>query len=248
MYNYIGILSKSSAISNVFTANLTSSQNKLNLVISKGNTIEIFNINKDGLENTPSINLYANISILEKLSLENTTTNSLFVVTDDLDYLIINYNKSTENFIVKDKGSIKEDIGRRLAKIHFSLDSQNGFNNYVVVSAYKNVFKVIDLKTNKTMSIRYDFDDILSLKRMSGISNDKVIFGIMKTMNFYDHNTSNSQEYKISVIFETFIINLNTQSIISGDWSMNLTSTPNFSLVITPKRGGIIIFYSNVLR
>lgn len=248
MYNYIGILSKSTAVSNVFTANFYSSNSKFNLVQSKGDTIEIFNINKDGLQSAPSINLYANISVLDKLSLENSIINSLFVVTEELDYLIINFDRNTESFQVKEKGSIKEDIGRRLSKIHYTIEEQNNINSYIVISAYRNIFKVIDLKTNKTMSIRYNFDDIISLHRLNSYSNNKNTFGIVKSINFYDHNTSNSQDCKISIIFETFSINMNTQSKISSEWTMNLSSTKNFSLVFAPKRGGIIIFYSNVLR
>ena len=63
MYNYIWIINKSSSVSNSIVCNFLNNQTKLNLILSKGNFIEIYDISKDGLISNPYLNIYGNIII-----------------------------------------------------------------------------------------------------------------------------------------------------------------------------------------
>jgi hypothetical protein len=315
MYNYIGILNKSSAVTKAVTCNFLN-RDKPNLILAKGNIIEIYNINNEGLESTPYLNVYGKIILLEKIPAEigssSTTTSSsssgdnLFLLTEDLDFAIISYNKSRNEIVNIDKGSVKEDIGKRQDKIHAVFEANF---EYVVISAYRNIFKVVFLKNrnkNEDFSIRYEYEDLILLfpfyneefserstssnifaqqppvsetslnpiipkftviKKDQGntsrvtnlnITQEKSqnfnknsqfsqqLFGIIKVNNLY--NTTNNSESK-SVKLETFNFNTNKQEVNKEvTQGLDLSSNPTCSLVISPKVGGIVIFFSNCLK
>ena len=89
MYNYIGILHKSSAVTQAISCNfLDNEASKLNLILSKSNIIEIYNITKKGLESTPYLNIYGNVILLKAVPSSNKTKDDLFILTEDLDYSI----------------------------------------------------------------------------------------------------------------------------------------------------------------
>lgn len=161
MYNYVGILNRSSAVTKALTCNFLNTSSKLNLVIAKTNIIEIYNISTNGIELTPSLNIYGNIIILEKIL--NNETDNLLLITEDLDFSILGYNKSKNEIATLDKGSIKEEIGKKQEKVYCALDKNF---EYAVVSAYKNIFKIIFLKSktrNNDFTVRYEYDDLLDL-------------------------------------------------------------------------------------
>ena len=68
MYNYLGIVNKSSAVNKCISCSFLNPFPHINLVISKANIIEIYNITKEGLEITPYIKVYGNIILLEKIN------------------------------------------------------------------------------------------------------------------------------------------------------------------------------------
>ena len=66
MFNYIGILHKSTAINHVISCNFLPNTS-LNLILSKNNIIEIYNLTSNGLQTTPYLNIFGNIIILENI-------------------------------------------------------------------------------------------------------------------------------------------------------------------------------------
>jgi hypothetical protein len=310
MYNYIGILNKSSAVTKAVTCNFLNRE-KPNLILAKGNIIEIYNINNDGLESTPYLNVYGKIILLEKIPAEISSTynntisgDNLFILTEDLDFAIISYNKSRNEIVNIDKGSVKEDIGKRQEKVHAVFEANF---EYVVISAYKNIFKIVFLKNrnkNEDFSIRYEYEDLillfpfynddlserttssnifaqqppmdtsnLNIPKFSVIKKDQVnpsrlnnlniaqeksqnfnknlqntpqLFGIIKVNNLY---SSNSNSESKSVKLETFNFNTIKQEVNREvTHGLDLSNNPTCSLVISPKVGGIVIFFSNCLK
>ena len=66
MFNYIGILHRSTSISHSLSCKFLSN-NILNLIIAKNNIIEIYNLKSNLLETTPYLNIFGNIIILENI-------------------------------------------------------------------------------------------------------------------------------------------------------------------------------------
>ena len=138
MFNYIGILHRSTSISHVLRSHFLQNTS-LNLILAKNNIIEIYNLTSNGLETTPYLNIFGNIIILENVPSNIIPSDNLFILTEDLDYAIISSSKEgkIENLV---KGTIKEDIGKKQDKVLYTL---NNDKNYIVISAYKNIFNII---------------------------------------------------------------------------------------------------------
>jgi hypothetical protein len=299
MFNYIGILNKSSAVNTAITCNFLNNLNNLNLVLAKGNIIEIYNITNEGLESTPYLNVYGKIILLEKIPADSNSLNlhnkniissstygdSLFILTEDLDFSIIAYNKTKNEIVNLDKGTVKEDIGKRQDKIHSVFEANY---EYAVISAYKNLFKIVFLKNrskNEDFSVRYDYEDLLNLFPLNGCAelinkngqsasaNIQTVYKNVNNMNntttsssntntinkqFLSKNLQNFGMIKVvnnygseikSVKLETFNLNIHkgevNKDIVNG---LDLTYNPTCSMVLSPKVGGLVIFFSNYLK
>jgi DNA damage-binding protein 1 len=272
MYNYLGILNKSSAVTKVLTCNFLSKE-KLNLVLAKGNVIEISTLAGEGLQSNPYLNVYGKIVVLEKVpalkdNKDYPYNDCLFILTQDLDFSIIAYNKPKNEIVNLDKGSVKEDIGKRQDKIFAEFEINY---EYVVISAYKNIFKVVFLKNRSKIedfSIRFDYEELIfffpifsreasdneinisSNKRSADTLNKFQNFGIIKlaTNNTGMNNlpsASDTKSLKLECFsFNTFKAEVN-KDVIS---SLDLTSNPTVSMAFSPKVGGLVLFFSNYLK
>ena len=240
MYNYIGIINKSSSVSNSIVCNFLNNQTKLNLILSKSNLIEIYDISKDGLIPNPYLNIYGNIILLEKIKNSDFSDN-LFVLTEDLDFCILSHNKLKNEIICIDKGSIKEDIGKKLDKVYSAFEKNS---EYVILSAYKNIFKIVFLKNrinNNDYTMRYEYDDSLFLFPLHSDSDKLNIqyFGFIKAITNYSDNKS--------IYLDLFMPIINKQEFKDID-KLDLSFNPTISLIFSPKIGGIVIFFSNYLK
>ena len=62
MYNYVSTIRKSSSITNCIKSFFTNEEIP-NLLLSKNNTIEIYDLTKEGLHFNKSFNIYGNINL-----------------------------------------------------------------------------------------------------------------------------------------------------------------------------------------
>ena len=211
MYNYIGILKKSSAINNSLKCHFTSSKTT-NLILSKNNIIEIYNLTKNGLESSPYIPIFGKILLLENIpSLTEKDKDNLFILTEDFDYALISSNENKIKNLIN--GSIKEDIGKKQDEILYDLDLKK---NFMLISVYQNIFHIICLNTqlrnnHRDFKINYDYENLLFLK----------------TFNYDILNNENNNN-KENLIFTFCIIKTsviypenNNNNIISTDYSQN---------------------------
>jgi DNA damage-binding protein 1 len=250
MFNYIGILNKSSTVSHSITCNFLNTQSKLNLVLAKGNIIEIYDITKEGLESIPYLNIYGNIILLEKIQEAN--NDNIFVLTDDLEFMILTYNKTKNEVVCIEKANIKEDIGNRHEGILYAFD-HNSFD-FVILSAYKNIFKVVMLRNRSKVadySIRYDYDEALALFPIH-VEDSLKTFSKRASFGFLRVGGGNSVSYdQKSLGLDIFSLN-HTKQELQKDYaavtSSDITSNPCISLIFSPKVGGLVVFYNNYVK
>jgi hypothetical protein len=313
MYNYLGIVNKSSAVNKCISCSFLNPFPNLNLVIAKANIIEIYNITKEGLEITPYIKVYGNIILIEKINYFNCgQTDDLFLMTDDLDFSIISFDKSKNEIVCLVNGNLREDLGKMQDKISYSFDVDYKF---LVLSAYKNIFKIIFLlqrDKNTDYTIRSDYDELLFMlpvfaesaiddreklmdlknanvnsnnnnglnlgklinnKNASNnnnineqLTNTNIFFKTTNTANQINKNsnsikqsvtlfaymkvkTLNSLNDQKQLIFETFSVDhKNKQFNKEHNSTLDLTNNPAISFILSPRIGGLCIFYSNSVK
>ena len=264
MYNYVSSIRKSSAIDQSIRCFFID-EKMPNLLLSKNNILEIYNLSKKGLIFNRDINIYGKIVLLVNFpsSSENKRDN-IFILTELLDYCVLYYDINNKNIMNLFTATIKEDLGKKQNKILYSLDSDK---NFLLISAYKNIFRLICLNSKKRLKenyndfiIKYQYENILFLSCFNINKNifKKIInkteeendekskiltFAIIKTdliSNNDDSNKDNSIDIKKHQIsLETFQIKVepNSFNIYYYDKKSELISDKkNIALKVTSNR------------
>ena len=259
MYNYVSIIRKSTSINNCVKCFFTNEEIP-NLLITKNNTIEIYDLTKEGLQNNKNLNIYGNIHLLLSIPSYNEEIeihkDNIFVLTELLDYCVLTYYQETQKVMTLFSDSIKLDLGIRQENILYSLDVDK---NFLLISAYKNIFKLICLNTKMRLKenyndfiIKYPYEDILFLSNFTinnirTNSNDNLLTFAMIKLDKYNQNLTeenseenNSNNKKHQMALETFQIKVEPKSfnIYYYEKKQELKSkNKNISLKITSNRG-----------
>ena len=207
MYNYISSIRKTSSIEQCIKCFFINDEIP-NLLLSKSNIIEIYDLSKEGLIFNKEINIYGKIVLLLNCPSyeDNKKNENIFILTELLDYCVLSHDKASNNIITLFNGTIKEDFGRKQEKLLYSLDINK---NFLLISAYKNIFRLICLNTIKRLEenyndfiIKYEYEELLFLSNFNInnkiflYNNDESIltYAIIKTdstKNTNDNNNNN---------------------------------------------------------
>ena len=237
MYNYLGVIRKSTAIDHCTSCHFFDAKTQ-NLILSKNNRIEFYNLTNEGISPNKYINIYGKIKILltvpnQQNNNNNTNNNrdNLFVLSNDLDFCLFSYNKSNNNIDTPIIGTIKEDLGKIEDNILYSFDINK---NYLLICAYKNIFKIICVNNNmrlndkyKNYTIRFQYEKILFLAPFyydkSKFKNtnekdkekDNILTFVAIKSDFIEINKndgSNNMQLKQNLFLETFQIKIDPNS------------------------------------
>ena len=245
MYNYIANISKSTAVTHCLSCKFFS-QEKLNLILSKNDIIEFYDLTKEGLVKNNFINIFGKIEILLNIpSHEKNKKDNLFILSEDLDFALLSFNNNSNNIDTILSGSVHEEIGRKQDGVFYSLDLMK---NFLIISAFKNIFKLICVNNEMRIvekyhdfTIKYQYEDIIFLAPFSlnYVFKDNIekhyknilTFAVIKT-DIID-NTNNattdtsSNELPQEISFETFqiLLDANEYKHYSYLWKNDLLNT-----------------------
>ena len=245
MYNYIANISKSTAVTHCLSCKFFS-QEKLNLILSKTDILEFYDLTKEGLVKNNFINIFGKIEILLNIpSHEKNKKDNLFILSEDLDFALLSFNNNSNNIDTILNGSVHEEIGRKQDGVFYSLDLMK---NFLIISAFKNIFKLICVNNEMRIvekyhdfTIKYQYEDIIFLAPFSlnYVFKDNIekhyknilTFAVIKT-DIID-NTNNattdtsSNELPQEISFETFqiLLDANEYKHYSYLWKNDLLNT-----------------------
>ena len=96
---------------------------------------------------------------------------NIFVLSEDLDFALFSYNKNKNDIDTVLFGTINEEIGRKQDGVLYSLDLMK---NFLIISAFKNIFKLLCVNNDmrildkyQDFTIKYNYEDILFLAPFS---------------------------------------------------------------------------------
>ena len=256
MYNYVSTIRKSSSITNCIKCFFIN-EDIPNLLLTKNNTIEIYDLTKEGLKLNKSFNIYGYIKLLLSFPVYNEEIeaykDNIFILTESLDYCVLSFDQIGNKILTLFSDSINLDIGTRQDNILYSLDIDK---NFLLISAYKNVFKLICLNYKKRLKenyndfiIKYQYESILFLSNytINNISNNlnenvltfaMIKIDTIKEDNSDDNNKIMNQKHEMSL--ETFQIKVEPKSfnIYYYEKKQELNSNnKNIALKVTSNRG-----------
>ena len=76
----------------------------------------------------------------------------MFVLSEDLDFALFSYNINNKNIDTILKGNINEEIGRKQDSILYTLDLMK---NFLLISSFKNIFKLICVNNEMRIVEKY---------------------------------------------------------------------------------------------
>ena len=132
MYNYLGILRKSTAVDHCVTCNFFDSKTPT-LILSKNNRLEFYIFQEEKLTPKKYINVFGKIKILLTIPSKNDKDN-IFILSQDLNFCLFSYNFSHNNIDIPITGSIKEDLGKIQDEFLYCLDGNKNYATMHVVS------------------------------------------------------------------------------------------------------------------
>ena len=263
MYNYVSTIRKSTSINNCIRCFFTNEEIP-NLLITKNNTIEIYDLTKEGLNNNKSLSVYGNIYLLLSVPSYNEENeihkDNIFVLTELLDFCVLTFYEESKKIATLFSDTIKLDIGIRQENILYSLDIDK---NFLLISAYKNIFKLICLNTKKRLkenyndfTIKYQYEDILflsnfTINNISPKNNDNILtYAIIKVDKYFptststeenkdDENINNNNNKKHQITLETFQIKAEPKSVIFYNYEKKQelnSKNKNIALKVTSNR------------
>ena len=173
MYNFISTLRKSSSVEQCVRCFFLKEE-KPNLILSKNNILEIYDLTKNGLLFNQEINIYGKIILLlgfPSPNENNKNKENIFLLTELFDYCVLSYDNNANKISSLFSGTIKEDFGKKQNNILYSLDADK---NFLLISSYKNIFRLICLNTEKRLVhnyndfiIKYKYENILFLSNFN---------------------------------------------------------------------------------
>lgn len=110
-YLYAVTAQKSTAVNFSIVCQFTSSNEK-NLILAKGNHIEVYLIKEDGLSLLTDISLFGSVKSLEYYRPALTNQDVLFVLTERKKVAVLSYDQTQRKVITKSMGNVKDRIGR----------------------------------------------------------------------------------------------------------------------------------------
>lgn len=111
MYSYVASSLKATAVQQAITCNFTSETEK-NLILAKGNCLEIRSFRGGSLELDLEATLFGKISCLNCYRPNNLNQDVIFVLTDRKHFTILGYDATVPKLTTRATGNLRDRVSR----------------------------------------------------------------------------------------------------------------------------------------
>ena len=138
-YSYVVNSHKPTAVNHAIVCNFTSPTDR-NLIITKGNHIEIQTLAEDGLCPILDVGLFGRITALDFYRPKNSTQDVIFILTEKKHFSVIGFDPVNKKLITHAAGNVKDRVGRDI------VSGQKGFidpnHSMIAMLLYEGLLKV----------------------------------------------------------------------------------------------------------
>ena len=150
-YSYVVNSQKPTAVQHTIVCNFTSPTDR-NLIIAKGNHLEIQTLAEDGLTPILDVGLFGKITALDFYRPANTHQDVIFVLTEKKHFSVIGFDSINKKLVTRAAGNVKDRVGRDIES------GQRGFidpnNSMIAMLLYEGLLKVIIYHVMSTLLCR----------------------------------------------------------------------------------------------
>jgi DNA damage-binding protein 1 len=151
-YSYVVNSQKPTAVHHTVVCSFTSPSDT-NLIIAKGNHLEVQTLKEDCLAPVLDVALFGKITALDFYRPANSTQDVIFILTEKKNFSVIGYDTINKKLITRAIGNVKDRVGRDIET------GQRGFidpdHRMIAMLLYDGLLKVTTLSTMCFMSIPF---------------------------------------------------------------------------------------------
>lgn len=141
MYSYVVTSHKPTAVNHSLICNFTGPDER-NLVVARGNYLEISTLRDDGLTTElPEVSLFGRIASLGHCRIATLNQDVLFVLTERKHFCVLSYDIPTQKIVTRAAGNAKDKSGRDLETGIFAVVDPD--NRMVAMALSEGQMKVV---------------------------------------------------------------------------------------------------------
>jgi DNA damage-binding protein 1 len=224
-YNYVVTSQRPTAISHAMVCSFTGPDAK-NLIVSKGNRLEIHNITAEGISSVTEFVIYGTVASLDHYRLSNDRQDMIFVLTAKKYFCVLRYDAEHGKIVSRATGCVRDRIGRdsELGPSAF-MDPEN---RMIAMSLYERHLKLIPMEADgmrHAYNVRIEELKPIDVKFLHGC--DKPTLCLL------------SEDNRGSRHLSTYTVDPKNKSLIAGPWRQKNVDAEAAQLlpVMEPMRG-----------
>ena len=226
-FSYVVTSQKSTAVHSSCVCSFTSPTDR-NLVIAKGNHLEIYTLREDTITFENDLPLYGKITALDFYRNKDTFQDELFVLTEKKHFCIL-YCDAMRKVVTRTTGNLKDRVGRDTEY------GQRGFvdpdRRMIATLLYEGLMKVIPIEgtgLKDSFNLRLEMLRFLDIKFLHGCSRPTLCM-------LYEDNRGARH-------IKTYKVDLRDKEISVGEWSQtNVENGARFLIPVPSPSNGVIV-------
>ncbi len=246
MYAYVATSQKPTAVQHAISCSFLDS-NDLNLVIARGNRVEIYSTKDSHLTLECELPIYGIISSLTSYKLRQSQQDVLLILTERKQFCTLSYDIINKKVITLATGSLKDKIARDLD--HGSRVLIDPDYRMIAMSIYEGSLKMLSInggggnsvgsshsshQLQNSFNVRLDILRYIDIQFLYGCSRPTLCI-------LYEDN----KRYKH---IKTYVIDQHDRELIQGPWSQNYVDATAHKLIAVPSPiSGVIVIGEKVI-
>ena len=203
-YTYAVTSQRATAVKFAKVCHFTSIEFK-NLILAKGNRIEVHRFTSDGLQLELQFPLYGSIATLEFYRPYGQSLDVLFIVTEKKQLTVLGYDEATKEVSAKFSGSIKDKIGKdRDSGIKCIVDPGNRMIGMLLCEGMIKIIPIEQSGMKESFNARLDTSRLLDCVFLHGSA--KPCLAVL----FEDH--------RLQRHIKTYNVDTRDRELVEGPW------------------------------
>jgi len=234
MYSYVATSVKPTAVHHALVCQFTSSNDK-NLIIGRGNHIEVHTFKENGLQQEQDISLFGRISSMACYRPAGLDQDVLFVLTERKTFCILGYDNVNRKFITRASGNLKDRVGRELEYGYRTTVDPDG--RMIGISIYQGTFKILPISgqnLKEAFNVRLEMLTYCDIKFLYGCPRPTLCV-------LFEDNRRGKH-------IRTQIVDQRDKELQNGPWQHdNLDSTAHTLIPVSSPIHGVIVVGDRVI-
>lgn len=235
-FNYVVTSQKPTAIQTAVVCSFTSRTDQ-NLILARGNRLEIHTLSADGLIPVFDVGIYGRIISMSAFRPPTVVQDVLFVLTERYFFSVLSFDSNTKKLDTRATGNLRDKVGRDLESGPIGLIDPD--NRVIGVFLYEGVMKIIPI-LNSGNGLGDPFNVRIEELKFIDV---KFLYGCPRpTLCVLYEDSRNCRHVK------TYVIDVRDKELETGPWMQgNVEHSAKMIIPIPIPSGGIVLVGQSTL-